>query len=142
MSTDAMSLTEVEPLLNPLTPVTYRVVARRVETGDVVNLSLEPTSGSSPLSFRPGQFNMLTSFGVGEVAISISSAPGAPGPVEHSLRDVDAIAHSLCTEAVGSTIGVRGPFGTDWGVEELDDSDVVIVAGGIGLGPLRGGSRD
>src|ERR1039458_8128656 len=64
MSTDAMSLTEVEPLLNPLTPVTYRVVARRVETGDVVTLSLEPTSGSSPLSFRPGQFNMLTSFGV------------------------------------------------------------------------------
>ena len=138
MSTDAMSLTEVEPLLNSLTPVTYRVVARRVETGDVVTLSLEPTSGSSPLSFRPGQFNMLTSFGVGEVAISISSAPGAPGPVEHTVRDVGAITHSLCTAAVGSTIGVRGPFGTDWGVEELDDSDVVIVAGGIGLAPLRG----
>jgi NAD(P)H-flavin reductase len=81
---------------------------------------------------------MLTSFGVGEVAISISSAPGAPGPVEHTVRDVGAITHSLCTAAVGSTIGVRGPFGTDWGVEELDDSDVVIVAGGIGLAPLRG----
>ena len=59
MCTDAMSLTEVETLLNPLTPVTYRIVDRRVETGDVVTLFLEPTSGSSPLSFRPGQFNML-----------------------------------------------------------------------------------
>jgi len=138
MCMDAMLLTEVEPLLNPLTPVTYRVVARRVETGDVVTLLLEPTSGPSPFSFKPGQFNMLTSFGVGEVAISISSAPGAPGPVEHTVRDVGAITHSLCTAAVGSVVGVRGPFGTDWGVDGLDDKDVVIVAGGIGLAPLRG----
>jgi NAD(P)H-flavin reductase len=114
------------------------VVARHVETGDVVTLSLEPTSGPSPFSFKPGQFNMLTSFGVGEVAISISSAPGAPGPVEHTVRDVGAITHSLCTAAVGSVVGVRGPFGTDWGVDGFDDKDVVIVAGGIGLAPLRG----
>ena len=78
-----MLLTEVEPLSNPLTTC-YRVVDSRVETGDVVTLSLEPTSGPSPFAFKPGQFNMLTSFGVGEVAISISSAPGAPGPVEHT----------------------------------------------------------
>ena len=138
MCTDAMLLTEVDPLSNPLTPATYRVVDRRVETGDVVTLSLEPTSGPSPFAFKPGQFNMLTSFGVGEIAISISSAPGAPGPVEHTVRDVGAITHSLCSAAVGTVIGVRGPFGTDWGVDGLDDKDVVIVAGGIGLAPLRG----
>ncbi|MGO9333018.1 MAG: FAD/NAD(P)-binding protein [Acidimicrobiales bacterium] len=132
-----MSLTEVEPLLNPLMPATYRVVARRVETDDVVTLSLEPTSGPS-LLFRPGQFNMLTAFGVGEVAISISSAPGARGPMEQTVRDVGAVTHALCTAKVGSIVGVRGPFGTDWGVDELDDLEVVIVAGGIGLAPLRG----
>jgi len=132
-----MLLTEVEPSLRPLTPATYRVVARRVETDDVVTLSLEAISGSN-LQFRPGQFNMLTAFGVGEVAISISSAPGAPGPIEHTVRNVGAVTNALCNAAVGSVVGVRGPFGTDWGVDDLDDSDVVIVAGGIGLAPLRG----
>jgi NAD(P)H-flavin reductase len=81
---------------------------------------------------------MLTAFGVGEVAISISSAPGAPGPIEHTVRNVGAVTNALCNAAVGSVVGVRGPFGTDWGVDDLDDSDVVIVAGGIGLAPLRG----
>ncbi len=81
---------------------------------------------------------MLTALGVGEVAISISSAPAAPGPMEHTIRDVGAVTHALCCSEVGSIIGVRGPFGTDWGVDELDDSEVVVVAGGIGLAPLRG----
>ncbi|HLN06609.1 MAG TPA: FAD/NAD(P)-binding protein [Acidimicrobiales bacterium] len=124
-------------MAHPLVPATYRVVARRVETDDITTLSIEPTSGSDP-PFRPGQFNMLTAFGVGEVAISISSAPDTPGPMEHTIRDVGAVTHALCRVQVGSILGVRGPFGTDWGVDELDDADVVVVAGGIGLAPLRG----
>jgi NAD(P)H-flavin reductase len=132
-----MLSTKAEAPLNPLVPATYRVVANHVETGDVVTLSLEPTSDST-MDFLPGQFNMLTAFGVGEVAISISSAPGAPGPIEHTVRDVGAVTHALSTAKIGSIVGVRGPFGTGWGVEELDDKDVVVVAGGIGLAPLRG----
>jgi len=133
----ATLLAELLPSAQPLTPTAYRVVARRVEAEDVVTLSLEPTSGQRP-RFHPGQFNMLTALGVGEVAISISSAPAAPGPLAHTIRDVGAVTHALCCLEVGSTIGVRGPFGTDWGVYELDESEVVVVAGGIGLAPLRG----
>src|SRR5208283_824190 len=134
---DATLLAESVGLVQPLTPTAYRVVARRAETEDVVTLCLEPTSGHIP-QFRPGQFNMLTALGVGEVAISISSPPEAPGPVEHTIRDVGAVTHALCRSEVGATIGVRGPYGTDWGVDELDDAQVVVVAGGIGLAPLRG----
>lgn len=130
-------LAELAVSPQPLTPAAYRVVGRRVETEDVVTLCLEPTTGQRPF-FRPGQFNMLTALGVGEVAISISSAPGASGPMEHTIRDVGAVTHALCRSEVGSIIGVRGPFGTDWGVDELDDAEVVIIAGGIGLAPLRG----
>jgi len=137
-----------------LTPVPYRVVSRRRETDDVTTLSLAPVAGVA-MAFRPGQFNMLTAFGVGEAAISISSAPSSSGPLEHTVRDVGTVTHSLCAARVGDLVGVRGPFGTDWGLAEVDDQvdtlhtlggtthahlrgDVVVVAGGIGLAPLRG----
>jgi len=89
-----------------LVPDLYRVVQRRVEVGDVVTLSLEPVE-RSPLPFRAGQFNMLTAFGVGEVAISVSSAPGAPGPIEHTIRDVGAVTHALCCCDTGVAVGAR-----------------------------------
>jgi NAD(P)H-flavin reductase len=86
---------------------------------------------------------MLTAFGVGEIAISISSAPGAPGPIEHSVRDVGAVTHALCRTPIGATVGVRGPFGTHWDVDGIEEgADVVMVVGGIGLAPLRGALRD
>ena len=121
----------------PLTPAPYRVTALRRLTEDVVTLALEPVGGSV-LDFRPGQFNMLTVFGVGEVAVSISSDPAAGGALEHTVRDVGAVTHALCRAPTGSIVGVRGAFGRDWGVTALAGQDVVVVAGGIGLAPLRG----
>jgi anaerobic sulfite reductase subunit B len=145
MSTATDRMAEHDGLRSPLTPAPYRVVERRVELADVVTLSLVPVS--TPAYERPdfshGQFNMLTAFGVGEVAISISSAPSAGGPIEHTVRDVGAVTRALCAAPVGSVIGVRGPFGHDWGLATIEDSaDVVVVAGGIGLAPLRGAIRD
>jgi anaerobic sulfite reductase subunit B len=121
----------------PFVPSRYRVVDRKTETFDITTLWLEPVD--QPIdAFKAGQFNMLTVFGVGEIAISISSAPGAPGAIEHTVRDVGAVSHALSQSAVGDIVGVRGPFGTDWGLESLDAVDVVVVVGGIGLAPRRG----
>ncbi len=127
---------------HPLTPSLWRIVGRSVETVDVVTLALSSEAGP-PLDFRHGQFNMLSAFGVGEVAISVSSAPGSVGPIEHSIRDVGAVTHALCNLPLGASIGLRGPFGTGWDVETgvADGADVVVVAGGIGLAPLRGAVR-
>lgn len=123
---------------DPLTPAVYRVTGRRQETEDVTTLLLAPVAGPR-LGYRAGQFNMLTAFGVGEVPISVSGDPDAPGPIEHTVRDVGPVTRALCASQVGDPVGLRGPFGTDWGVEALDpDHDVVVVAGGIGLAPLRG----
>jgi NAD(P)H-flavin reductase len=133
------------PPPGPLTPVPYRVVGRRVELDDVVTVKVEPADQrpAGAFAFSHGQFNMLTAFGVGEVAISISSAPGDPGPIEHSVRDVGAVTRALCAAPVGSVIGVRGPYGHDWGLDTIEpEADVVVVAGGIGLAPLRGAIRD
>jgi anaerobic sulfite reductase subunit B len=124
-----------EALPGPLTPALYRVAGRRQEASDVVTLVLAPLNGA-PTPFRPGQFNMLTAFGVGESAISVSGGGG--GTVEHTVRAVGAVTRRLCAMPVGGIVGLRGPFGTDWGVDDLAGADVVVVAGGIGLAPLRG----
>ena len=131
---------------HPLVPVLHRVLARRQETADVVTFSLEPLS-TPPLRFRCGQFAMLTAFGVGEVPVSIASAPGQ-GPLQHTVRDVGAVTHALCRAAPGTILGVRGPFGTPWDPTATDwdpsatdpgaPPELVVVAGGLGLAPLRG----
>jgi len=134
----------------PMTPVAYRVAERRQEAGDVTTLSLEAVAGAR-MAFRAGQFNMLTAFGIGESAISVSSSPLESGSLRHTVRDVGPVTHALCTSPIGAVVGIRGPFGTDWGVDDTSsggspgsrsptdaDGDVVVVAGGIGLAPLRG----
>jgi NAD(P)H-flavin reductase len=117
-----------------MTPLPYRVVDRIVETADTVTLTLTPVNDAIG-PYQPGQFTMVYAFGVGEVPISISADPGAGGVV-HTLRAVGAVTQALHDISPGKTVGIRGPFGTDWGLP-APAGDLVIVAGGIGLAPLR-----
>ena len=121
--------------LDPFVPQIYRVEQVRRELGDTVTLDLAPVSGPR-LSYEPGQFNMLYAFGVGEAAISISGARDGAALV-HTGRDVGAVSGAITKLVPGATIGVRGPYGTGWPVKAAEGSDVVIVAGGLGLAPLR-----
>ncbi len=117
-------------------PVPFRVVRRRRETADTWTLLLAPPEGY-PYAFLPGQFNMLYVYGVGEVPISISGNPLLPLPVAHTIRRVGSVTRALTSLKVGDIVGVRGPFGRPWPMEMAEGKDVVIVAGGIGLAPLR-----
>ncbi|MGA8295524.1 MAG: FAD/NAD(P)-binding protein [Acidimicrobiales bacterium] len=122
---------------NPLVPVRYRVVDHRLDSEDIATITLDPLD--HPITApRPGQFNMLSAFGVGEAAISVSSDPKRSPVLEHTIRDVGAVSHSLANTAPGDVVGVRGPYGTDWPIDDIGDHDVVVVAGGIGIAPLRG----
>lgn len=114
-------------------PRLFRVVEHRADTRDTVTLVLDPLDGV-PLAFAPGQFTMLHSFGFGEVPISIS---GGPGRLEHTIRNVGAVTASLVKAEPGTVLGVRGPFGTGWEVAAGLGGDLVFIAGGIGLAPLR-----
>lgn len=118
-------------------PQVFRVERQVKETPDTFTLTLAPQGGSADFSFAPGQFNMLTAFGVGEVPISISGDPGRPLPLIHTVRAVGAVTRAICRMRRGDVIGVRGPLGTSWPVEMAAGNDVVIVAGGLGLAPLR-----
>ncbi len=122
---------------SPMTPVFYRVLRTRQETRDTFTFELEPPEGMHEFPFAPGQFNMLYAFGAGEVPISISGNPARPKTLVHTVREVGAVTRSLRALKRGALVGVRGPFGGSWPVEEAIGRDVVIVAGGIGLAPLR-----
>jgi NAD(P)H-flavin reductase len=87
--------------------------------------------------FACGQFNMLYLPGYGEAAISISSDPEKPELIGHTVRFVGNVTQAISRLNVGETLGIRGPFGTTWQIDELQGQDVVIAAGGIGLAPLR-----
>jgi NAD(P)H-flavin reductase len=117
-----------------MTPLPYRVVDRRTETTDTVTLTLEPTR-SGIGAWAPGQFTMVYAFGVGEVPISISG--GADSQIRHTVRDVGAVTHAVATAPVGSVLGLRGPFGEGWDLASAWGKDIVLLAGGIGLAPLR-----
>jgi NAD(P)H-flavin reductase len=117
-------------------PVPFRVGDRRQDTADTWTIALEPVGGG--FAVAPGQFVMVWAFGVGEVPISVSGPPERPGePVVLTVRDVGAVTHKICTSEPGSVLGLRGPLGNSWPVEAAEGGDVVVVAGGIGLAPLR-----
>jgi len=114
----------------------YRVERVRKELENTVTLDLRAPSGA-PMAFAPGQFNMLYLFGSGEIPISISGDPAQPETLTHTIRSVGVVSDGLCKVRRGDTVGVRGPFGTHWPVEAGEGQDILIVAGGIGLAPLR-----
>ena len=137
MSVDAPTATAGHDLpVDPMLPRPFQIIGTHLDTRDTVTLALEPLDGV-PLAHRAGQFTMLHAFGVGEVPISICGDPTRPGPLMHTIRDVGAVTHALVTATPGTTIGVRGPFGTGWDVADGMGGDVVVVTGGIGLAPLR-----
>lgn len=120
-----------------MAPLPYRVRSRVVESPDSATLCLEPV-GEAVRSPEPGEFMMLYAFGVGEAAISISGDPTVTdGSITHTIRAVGAVSRALHDAQPGSIIGMRGPFGTSWGLADVVGRDLVMVAGGVGLCPLR-----
>lgn len=121
---------------DPLFPEPMEVLRVRRETEDTFSFDLDarPRGG---FRFAPGQFNMLYAFGLGEVPISISGDPLRPAVLTHTIRAVGPTTRALEKLRKGDSVGVRGPFGTPWPVDEAQGKDVMLVAGGIGLAPLR-----
>jgi NAD(P)H-flavin reductase len=127
---------DVQP--DPMVPQPYRIRSVRRETGDTFTFALVPVDTRMRMtSFRPGQFNMVYMFGKGEVPISISGDPGSKTSLVHTVRAVGAVTRAMCSSKRGDIVGIRGPFGSGWPVAAAEGYDILIIAGGIGLAPLR-----
>jgi NAD(P)H-flavin reductase len=116
-------------------PEPTRVLRVRRETADTFTVYLDVKTRG--LRFTPGQFNMVYLFGVGEVPISISGDPGEPEALVHTIRAVGTVTTAMKSLKRGSTLGIRGPYGNGWPIEEAVGKDVIVVAGGLGIAPLR-----
>jgi NAD(P)H-flavin reductase len=117
-----------------------RITARRTETEGIYTFSMRLVDKEMRRAFRfkAGQFNMLYAFGVGEVAISIVSDPADPETLEHTIRIAGRVTGVMRGWKVGDVVGVRGPYGNGWPVEDARGHDVVIITGGLGCAPVVG----
>jgi len=120
-------------------PRTVRVrdVVAEIEGVATYGLQCTDPAVGRQYHFAPGQFNMLNLPGAGEVAISVSGEKQADGTVPHTIRAAGNVTRGIAALRSGETLGLRGPFGSSWPLGECIGRDVVIVAGGIGLAPLR-----
>jgi NAD(P)H-flavin reductase len=119
--------------------LTYtRAMVREIvsETPDTLTFAFELEDGRGAADFRPGQFNMLYVYGVGEVPISIASSRQERS-VKHTIRSVGTVTTLISRLKVGDVVGLRGPFGVSWPLEDAYGKELMIVAGGLGLAPLR-----
>ncbi|QPJ61588.1 MAG: Ni/Fe hydrogenase subunit gamma [Candidatus Nitronauta litoralis] len=121
---------------DPVVPELLKIHRVIREAEDTFTLDLLPPDKTQS-EYSPGQFNMLYAFGVGDVPISISGRSSQSGGWLHTIREVGTVTRALHRLKKGQTIGVRGPFGKGWPVDLAKGKDVVILAGGIGLAPLR-----
>ncbi|MCE9562854.1 MAG: FAD/NAD(P)-binding protein [Planctomycetes bacterium] len=113
------------------------VRAVTTETPGVQTYDLTFDDAAVTYSFLPGQFNMLYLPGVGESALSVSSDPGDSTKLRHTVRVVGNVTRAMARLRSGDKLGVRGPFGTAWPVDDVRGKDVIVAAGGLGLAPLR-----
>ena len=93
--------------------------------------------GSINLAHEPGQFVMVSIFGFGEAPVSICSSPSDKGYFELTVRNVGTLTDKLHKLEKGDILGIRGPFGKGFPVDNMFGYDVMIVAGGLGIVPLR-----
>lgn len=107
------------------------------ENKTIATFRLELTDKTIPFSFQPGQFCMLSVPHYGEAAISISSSPNILPHFDLSIRNAGTLTNAIHTMQPGDLVGIRGPFGTPFPIKSFSDSDLLFIAGGIGLAPLK-----
>ncbi|MFM8213896.1 MAG: FAD/NAD(P)-binding protein [Pirellula sp.] len=135
---------------NPWQPhrATIQSIVREIDSPAcsvfTLTLALDPGPWASSYRFKPGQFNMLHLPGSGEVAISHCGPPSdipqaqlPNGSFLHTIRAVGRVTRAIESLRVGDHLGVRGPYGNPWPIDELVRQDVMIVSGGLGMAPLR-----
>ena len=114
-------------------PIDAKIINIITESHDVKTFQVEPVR---PINHLPGQCAMLSLLGVGEAIFSITSPPGRDY-LEFSIKRVGKLTEALHQLEIGDEIGIRGPYGNNFPIEDLKDKNLLFIGGGIGLAPLR-----
>ncbi len=116
---------------------TVRRIVRETPDTSTYWLAFREQGDRSAYRFQPGQFNMVYLFGVGEVPVSVSSDPDRPGRLGHTVRSTGRVTDAFRHLRPGDEVGLRGPFGRPWPLGAARKGDLLVVAGGLGLAPVR-----
>lgn len=124
---------------DPYVPSTVEIVNVKRQTVDVKTYTVRFAKEQDRKKFRvmPGQFIMVSIPGLGEAPFSLSAVPEKTDSFDTTIRTVGNVTSVLNRCSVGARLGVRGPYGRPWPIKEAKGKDVLLVAGGIGLAPLR-----
>ena len=122
---------------SPLHPHPFRVLEIAEEIPGCMTMRVEPNGARGNTAFAPGQFYMIYVFGHGEVPISVSGDPAKSEELTFTVMAVGSVTRKLCAVKPGAIVGLRGPFGSEWPVDKAKRRDVIVMAGGLGLAPLR-----
>ena len=122
---------------DPYLPQVAQIIERRQETADIFTLGLRLSDEKvhQAYQFQPGQFNMLYLYGVGEVAISIASDPQNKELYYHTIHQVGSVTRGLAQLREGDYLGLRGPYGVGWPLQQAVGQDIVVITGGLGCAP-------
>jgi NAD(P)H-flavin reductase len=125
------------PKTNPYLPMAAEVVDNIEEAPGIntLRLRLRDAQQRADYRFAPGQFNMLYLANVGEVPISISSDPGDVEFIDHTIRAVGRVTEGMVRLKAGDIMGLRGPFGAGWPMEQAKGRNLLVITGGIGCAP-------
>lgn len=115
----------------------FQIQRVKHETEDTFTIELKPVADFEEFVFQPGQFNMIYVYGVGEIPISISGDPANSRMLVHTTRAIGTVTKAMDKMRRGDILGIRGPYGKPWPLDKANGLDVVFIAGGIGLAPLR-----
>ena len=122
---------------DPYLPYAAQIMQRRQDTPDIFTLGLRFANAKHhrAYQFQPGQFNMLYLFGVGEVPISIVTDPQQADCYYHTIHQVGQVTNGLAQLQEGDCLGVRGPYGVGWPLQQAIGKDVLVITGGLGCAP-------
>lgn len=125
-------------MFNPHVPRIAVVDQRTQEAPTIFTLRLqyEDSQAQEAFEFAPGQFNMVTLFGIGEIPISIVNDPVDSHFFDHTVRVVGRVSEGMSKLKPGDRVGIRGPFGRGWPLSSIKGKDVVLITGGLGCAPL------
>jgi len=127
---------EIDLIFQPNLARIERILPQ-IDNHRVFQLKFVDENVAKAFSHAPGQFVEMTVLGVGEAPISISSPPTRPGIIEICVRKAGSVTSALFELQKGDLIALRGPFGRGFPLEPLRGQDLLLVAGGLGMAPLR-----
>lgn len=124
---------------NPYLPHPARIIRTlpQIPEHQLFQIRFEDQELVKSFTYQPGQFVMLSVIGTGEAPFSISSSPTRPGIIELCVRRIGRVTDALFDLPPNSLVGIRGPYGNGFPIEQLEGNDLLLVAGGLGVAPLR-----